>query len=68
MRYAVKTLLLILLIILFGAAPGCKKKPEANSVDLEQFNVDDSNDYRYIFKDMIRDQEERNNKYKKKEF
>jgi hypothetical protein len=67
-RYAVKSLIVIMLIMVFCAAPGCTKKPEVNSVDLEQIDIDDSNDYRYIFRDTIQEQEERNKKYKKKEF
>lgn len=57
-----------LCMILFCAAGGCKKQPEVNRVNFDQINVDDSNNYRYIFMDTIQEQEERYKKYKKKEF
>jgi hypothetical protein len=47
---------------------GCKKKPELNKVDLEQINPDDSNDYRYIFREEIEKDKERENTQRKKEF
>ena len=59
-----KILVLILIMALSGFA-GCKKSPKKNRVDLEQFQVDDSNDYRYIFRDTIREDERKRNRYKK---
>jgi hypothetical protein len=49
-------------------SPNCKKKPDENRVDLDQIDVDNSNDYRYIFRDRIKDDEYQNNKNKKKNF
>ncbi len=61
-------ILALLLIIIETILLGCKKEPEKNRVDLQQIKEDDSNDYRYIFKDTIQEQEDRKNKYKKKNF
>ncbi|MBP7734434.1 MAG: hypothetical protein KA369_00540 [Spirochaetes bacterium] len=46
----------------------CKKKTEVNKVEMEQINPDDSNDYRYIFREEIEKDRERENKQRKKEF
>lgn len=54
-------------LVVLGFA-GCKEKPEVNRVDLDQINADDSNDYRYIFREEIQKETERNKKYRKKEF
>jgi len=61
------TAILIGLVFLFNAA-GCRQKPEVNRVDLDQINVDDSNNYRYIFRETIREERERESREKKKEF
>lgn len=62
----------MILIALIGALvlgfPGCKEKPEANKVELEQVNPDDSNDYRYIFREEIEKDRLREYKQRKKEF
>mgnify|MGYP007002348429 FL=1 len=47
---------------------GCKEKPEINRIDLEQINPDDSNDYRYIFREEIQKDSDRENKRRQKEF
>jgi len=64
----VKVLISLLVIILFCIVPGCKKKAEENEVDLDQINVDNSNDYRYIFRDRINEEKIQKNKNKKKNF
>ncbi len=51
-----------------AAVPGCKEKPEPNPADFEQFDADNSTDYRYIFRETLRDQEEKSNKLKKYDF
>lgn len=69
MRYIVRVLTVILAAFLAaGLSPGCKEKPEQNQVDLKQLDADGSTDYRYIFKQTIREQEERSNKLKKYDF
>jgi hypothetical protein len=64
----VRILAFLLIIVLFGAMPGCKKKADENRVDLDQIDVDNSNDYRYIFRDRIKEDEYQKNKHKKKNF
>ncbi len=68
MRYSVKVLMLLLVIILLCIEPGCKKKAEENQVDFDQINADNSNDYRYIFRDRIKEEKLQNDKNKKKTF
>ncbi len=60
--------MLLLIIVLFCFEPGCKKKVEENQVDFDQINVDDSTDYRYIFRDRIKEEKFQNDKNKKKTF
>jgi hypothetical protein len=59
---------IVLIGVLILGFSGCKQKPEANKVELEQINPDDSNDYRYIFREQIEKDRERENKQRKKEF
>ena len=68
MRYVVRALAVILAAFIAVFAGGCKKKHEANKVPLDQIEADDSNDYRYIFRDRIQEQEERIKKEKNNEF
>jgi len=63
-----KLLILSLVVILFCIEPGCKKKAEENQVDLDQINVDNSNDYRYIFRDRIKEEKIQDDKNRKKTF
>jgi len=60
--------LLLMLTIFLAVATGCRRDSGKNSVDLQQIETDDSNDYRYIFRDAIQEQEHKLNKYKKKDF
>ncbi len=64
MRQIVKALTLTLIFI-FAAVSGCVKGSDKNSVDIDQIESDDSNDYKYIFRDSIKEQEHKSNKYKK---
>ncbi len=59
-----KALMLVLALVL-GALPGCTKGADKNSVDIDQIESDDSNDYRHIFKDTIEEQKHKSNRYKK---
>ncbi len=68
MRCMVRVLAVILAAFMAATAPGCKEKPKQNRVDLDQIEPDDSNDYRYIFREAIRKQEEEANKLKKRDF
>jgi hypothetical protein len=60
----------VLLAALLVAAvfTGCKEKPQQNQVDLKQSDADNSTDYRFIFRETIREQEEKSNKLKKYDF
>jgi hypothetical protein len=53
------------LILIFAMASGCVKGSDKNSVDIDQIETDDSNDYKYIFRDSIEEQQHKLNKYKK---
>jgi hypothetical protein len=51
-----KMRLLICMIVLIGlgAVPaGCRQKADKNQVDIDQFEPDRSNNYRYIFRDLV---------------
>ena len=63
MRY----LLILIIIFMIGIPIHCKKKTE-NRVPLDQFNIDNSNNYRFIFKETIRKENWREKRYKKDEF
>jgi len=43
----------------------CKQKPAKNTVRLEQIRIDNSNDYRYIFRDEIEREKWRDKRYDK---
>lgn len=58
----------ILLISLNMAAVFCGSKASKNMVPLDQLDNTKSNDYRYIFREVIMKQEKRDKKYKKNEF
>lgn len=64
----VRILCVILSALMVMGVTGCREKPEENRVDLEQINPDDSNDYRYIFREEIQKDRDRDNKRMKKEF
>ncbi|TAL36643.1 MAG: hypothetical protein EPN93_07405 [Spirochaetes bacterium] len=44
---------IVLLCALGTAAGGCGQKAEKNKVDIDQFEADRSNNYRYIFRDLV---------------
>jgi len=64
----VKILCVIASALMVMGVTGCKEKPEINRIDLEQINPDDSNDYRYIFREEIQKDSDRENKRRQKEF
>ena len=47
---------------------GCEKKPEKNTVDIDQLNYDNSSDYKYIFRDEVAKEKWKKNRYKKEKF
>ncbi len=64
MRQCIRLLGLILIVLLVS----CSDKDEPNRVPLDQFNIDNSNDYRYIFRKTIQKEHWEENRYKKDEF
>jgi hypothetical protein len=58
----------IVIVCLIMLSPFCVKKKNHNYVPLEQLNVDKSNDYKYIFKDIISEQKKRAEREKKDPF
>jgi hypothetical protein len=60
----------ILLVLTFLFEPaGCKDKVQENTIeDLDQVQEDGSNDYKYIFRDIINKEKEEQRKYRKSEF
>lgn len=44
---------LVLMVVLMG----CGEKTEKNRVDIEQINHDNSNNYRYIFREQLKEEE-----------
>lgn len=63
-----KILIIIFVVVLFCIEPGCKEKAEENKVDFNQINVDNSNDYRYIFRDRIKEEKIQNEKNRQRAF
>lgn len=60
-----RNITLLLLIILFI---GCCNKDKKNMVPLEQIKSDNSTNYRYIFRDIIKKQRMTEERYKKDPF
>jgi hypothetical protein len=58
---------IILMILALSIYSSCKKK-DINTSPIEQYNIDQSNDYRYIFKDDIEKEKWRKNRYKENDF
>jgi hypothetical protein len=58
----------IMLIFLCLIAVFCGNKASENRVPLDQLDNTKSNDYRYIFREVIMKQEKQDKKYKKNEF
>lgn len=57
--------IILFLIIIFI---GCEKAPERNRVELEQIEIDGSNNDRHIFRNEIKREKWLKNRYKKDEF
>ncbi len=53
--------------VLLTGTTACKKKFR-NYVDIEQINIDSSNNYRHIFKRTIEEERRKESRYKKNEF
>jgi hypothetical protein len=63
-----RTVIYIVIVIIFAAGiTGCKKK-FINQVPIEQYNIDGSTDYRYLFKGAVEDERKKDNRLKPNEF
>lgn len=58
----------ILSLFIIALFVSCSDKDVANRVPLDQFNIDNSNNYRYIFRKTIQKEHWEDNRYKKDEF
>ncbi len=56
--------ILFIAVIIFTMIT-CKEKIEKNTVDIDQINYDDSNNYKHIFRDTIEEEKRKKSKYKK---
>ncbi len=63
-----KITVFVILSALLAVVPSCGEKEKPNRVDLEQFEADRSNDYRYIFRDVIEEDARKRSRFKRKEF
>ncbi|MCU0821153.1 MAG: hypothetical protein MUC95_01610 [Spirochaetes bacterium] len=57
-------IILSVLFLLFS----CGGETETNQQPIDQYNLDNSNNYKYIFRDIIRKNREKEEKYKKGPF
>jgi hypothetical protein len=48
-----KFICIMLACAIAAGSAGCKNKPDRNQVEIDQFETDRSNNYRYIFRDLI---------------
>ena len=60
----------IFILIALAAALfcGCGKKKHDTKVDFDQINVDESTNYKFLFRDMILEEKRKSGKHKKEEF
>ena len=61
-------ILKVLVPVMILSLTGCGEKIDPNRVDLEQFEIDNSNNYRYIFRHRISEEKKRETRYKKDDF
>lgn len=57
-------------VVMLGCAVlfGCSRENPKNEVDFQQINVDESNDYRFIFRENIEKENQLKKKYHKSPF
>jgi hypothetical protein len=63
-----KGLLKILFCLMVFVFLNCNEHADKNMVPIDQLNIDNSNNYRYIFKKTIEKENWRKNRYKRDEF
>jgi hypothetical protein len=62
-----KNFYLLMLTVLMFTFLSCKgDKLPKNKVDIDQLNYDNSNNYKFIFKDTMEEEKRKKSKYKKK--
>ncbi len=60
--------LILALFVLLSIMVACGDDVEKNRVDVQQINYDKSNNYRYIFKEKIDNEEKKKRIYDRKRF
>jgi hypothetical protein len=63
-----KRLLRLLVFFMIVASLNCSEETDKNMVPIDQLNIDNSNNYRFIFRETIEKENWRANRYKKDEF
>ena len=63
--YFISIWLILLVLIIFPA--GCFTEHEENKRPIDQYNIDNSNNYKYIFKDIVDKERKKGKNGKKKE-
>ncbi len=63
-----KRLLKLFIFLMIVASLHCTEKADKNMVPMDQLNIDSSNNYRFIFRETIKKEHWRANRYKKDEF
>lgn len=63
-----KNLLKIIFCLMVFVFLNCKENADKNLVPMDQLNIDNSNNYRYIFRKTIEKENWRENRYKRDEF
>lgn len=58
----------ILICLMVFVFLNCKDNADKNLVPIDQLNIDNSNNYRYIFRETIEKENWRENRYKRDEF
>ena len=64
----IKHVVWIISLISIITSISCGSNKEKNKQPIDQYNLDNSNNYKYIFKDIIKKNNEKEDKYKKGPF
>lgn len=60
--YMLNKIFAVLIILILCPVFSCKPKEEKNQVPIDQINIDKSTDYKYIFKDAIEKEKQKEKK------
>ena len=66
--FVMKHLLKLLIFLMIVASLNCTENADKNMVPMDQLNIDNSNNYRFIFRETIEKEHWRADRYKKDEF